>query len=249
MSHSALQLNTNALYQAVNQTAHGFSLGEVVRFNGTDFVLAANTSEANAAVVGVVSTVVNANQFYLTQEGFIAGLTTAPTEGGAYVAGTLYYLSAVAGELTSVKPSAVGTVEFPCFIAYTATSGFFFSSGGTLIESGSLFDWTTVTDNTSMAVNQGYNINGVGSINMLLPAVSAEGDIIEIATLGVNGCVITQNAGNSINIVDDTSTVGAGGTVTLQATNGVLSGSIRLLCLTANAAWKCIGGTGVWAAA
>ena len=246
MAYSALQFNTNALYQAVNQTTHNFSVGQVLRFDGVDFVLADNTSEANAAVTGIVSRLENANQFYLTQEGFVAGLTTAPTEGGGYIPGTLYYLSATSGEMTSIKPSAVGTVEFPCFVAYTATSGFFFGSGGTLIESGSLFDWTTVTVNTSMAVNQGYNINGVGSINMLLPAVSAEGDIIEIATLGVNGCVITQNAGQSVNIVDETSTIGVGGTVTLQTTNGVLSGSITLVCLVADTVWKCIDGTGVW---
>lgn len=246
MGYSALQLNTNALYQAVNQTAHGFTVGDVVRFNGTIFVTASNTSEANANVVGIVSNVVNADQFYITQEGFVSGLLTAPTEGGAFIPGTLYYLSSTTGELTAIKPISVGTVLLPSYIAYTATSGFFFSGGGTLIESGNLFAWQTVTINTSMAVNEGYFINGVGSLNMLLPPVSASGDIIEIATLGVNGCVITQGAGQSVNIVDVTSTVGATGTTTLQITNGVLSGSLRLVCMTANATWKVLSGTGVW---
>ncbi len=244
MSYSALQLNTNALYQAVNQTAHGFSAGDVLRFNGTDFVLASNTSEANAAVVGIVSRLENANQFYLTQEGFVAGLTTAPTEGGGYVPGTLYYLSAVAGEMTAVKPTLSGSVEMPLYIAYTATSGFFFSGAGDLIKPSLV--WSVVAANTGMVINNGYIINGAGSIDMLLPAVSAVGDIIKIATLGVNGCVITQNAGQSVNIVDETSTIGVGGTVTLQTTNGVLSGSITLVCLVADTVWKCIDGTGVW---
>ena len=244
MAYSALQFNTNALYQAVNQTAHGFSVGEVLRFNGINFVRADNSSSVNAQIIGMVSSVVNLDQFYLTQEGFVAGLTTAPSEGGSFVPGSQYYLSAVSGQITAIKPTGTGLIVVPCFIAYTSTSGFFLDSIGEMNLGG--LPVTTVISDTSMAVNNGYIVNGGTSINLLLPAVSAVGDIIEIATLATNGCVITQNAGNSVNIVDATSTVGAGGTVTLMPTGGVLSGSLRLECLTANAAWKVMSGTGNW---
>lgn len=247
MAFTALQFNANALYQGVNKVAHGFTdVGVVVRFDGTDFVAADNSSEPNAEVVGIISSIPNVDQFYITQMGFVSGLTTVPFEGGGFVPGDLYYLSSAAGIMTAIKPTTVGQVELPCYVAYTTNSGFFFASVGDLIESGTLFNWTTVTTNTNMAVNQGYFVNGPGSIDLLLPPASSPGDIIEIATLGTNGCVITQAAGQSVNIADDTSTVGAGGTTTLQTTNGVLSGSLRLVCLTANTAWKVLSGTGAW---
>lgn len=246
MAHSALQFNTNALYQAVTQILHNFNVGDVLLFDGVDFVLADNTSEANAMVIGMVSSIINADQFYLTQEGFVSGLTTIPTEGGLYVPGSQYYLSATPGELTAIKPVAPGAVIVPAFIAFSTTSGFFASYLSTYNNIPSLYPWTVVNANTSMAVNNGYFINGGGSINMLLPAVSAVGDTVRIATLGTNGCVITQNAPNSVNIVDVTSTVGLGGTTTLQTTNGVLSGSLELVCMTADTDWKVISGTGIW---
>lgn len=247
MAYSALQFNANALYQGVNVPAHGFTIvGEIVRFNGTDFVDANNTSEANAEVVGMISSIPNANQFYVTQMGFVSGITAVPSEGGAFNPGTLYYLSSVDGELTAVKPTTVGLVELPCYIPYTATSGFFFASVGDLIEPGTLFTWNTVAGNTNMAVNNGYIVNGVGSINLLLPPVCAVGDIVKIRTLGTNGCVITQNNLQSVNIVDVTSTIGIGGTVTLNATNGVLSGAMDIECLVANTVWKGSIGSGIW---
>ncbi len=242
MAYSATLLNTNLLANPISQAAHGFTLGEILRFNGTIFVTAQADSETNSEVVGMVSSIGDANTFWITQVGYVPALTTGP-----YVAGTLYYLSPTnPGELTATKPTAAGQVELPCFIAYTTTSGYFFSGVGDLITSGPLFAWTVVTINTNMSVNQGYIVNGGGSINLLLPATSVIGDIIEIATLGTNGCVVTQGAGQSLNIVDVTSTVGAGGTTTLQTTGGVLSGSIRLLCVATDTQWKSIAGTGTW---
>lgn len=240
MAWSAIQLNANGLYQAVNQ-AHSFSIGDVVRYDSASFVKAQANSEANAEVVGIISNIPDANSFYVTQMGFVSGITSP----GSLTPGTLYYLSpSTAGLLTATKPTAAGQVELACFIAYTSSSGFFFANVGELIQSGPVFAWTAVTMNTSMAVNQGYLVNGGASINMLLPATSAVGDIVEIATLGTNGCVITMAGSQTVNIVDDTSS--AGGTVTLEVTNGVLSGNIRLVCMTANTAWKSLGGTGIW---
>lgn len=248
MGYSAIPLNTNALKQPVLQNAHGFTVGELLTFDGTDFIYAQADTELKAELVGMVSDISDANYFYLSQMGFISDIpATSFDPAVAPTPGVIYYLSpTAAGKLTATKPTTVGQVELPCFLAYTTTSGFFFSSVGTLIESGSLFNYSVVAVNTAMGVNQGYIVNGGASIDLLLPAASSVGDRIEIATLGTNGCVITQGAGQSLNIVDDTSTVGAGGTTTLQVTNGVLSGSLILICETANTVWKAISGTGVW---
>lgn len=246
-AYTARAVTADKLQRVITQTAHGFVIGNIVRFNGVDYVLAQADNFTNAQTVGMVSFILNANQFVLTPVGHIANIPLTVVDGGPLVSGGYYYLSeTVAGALSTTPPTNVGEVIANLFIADSTTSGWYYNNDGDVIGSGSIFSWTTVTMNTNMAVNQGYIVNGGGSINLLLPATSAVGDVIEIATLGVNGCVITQNAGQSINIVDDTSTVGAGGTVTLQATNGVLSGGIRLLCLVANTTWKGSPGSGIW---
>lgn len=244
MSFTARPLSTNALYQGVTQVANGFAIGEVLRFNGTLFVDASADTEANAEVVGMVSYINNMDSFYLTQEGFVSGITTQ-----VFVPGTLYYLDPNplnAGLLTATKPSTVGQIELPCFVAYTADSGFFFANVGDLIQSGSLFNWTVVNANTPMVVNNGYLVNGGASIDLTLPLTASVGDIIRVATLGTNGVSILQNAGQSINLVDLDTTVGVGGRLDLLVTNAVLQGSLELLCTVADTNFKVISGNGNW---
>lgn len=162
MAHSALQFNTNALYQAVTQLTHNFSVGDVLRFDGTEFVLASSFAEATASIVGMVSGIENVDQFYFTEVGLISGITTTPTEGGAYVPGTQYYLSETDGELTSIAPA----IEVPCFIAYTATSGFFIagigSSGGAFGANTALSNLTATAINRSL-VSDSDGIDDLGS--------------------------------------------------------------------------------------
>lgn len=219
-----------------------------------NFVRACADTEAHAAVIGMISSIPSVNNYYVTQEGFVSGLTTVPVEGGNYIPDTVYYLSTDPlhpGELTAIKPTGVGTVELPCFIAYTATSGFFFGNVGTLIESGSLFQWETVINNTAMTVNKGYFIDGAIALTMTLPVTSAVGDILEIKTLSDQGCIVQCGAGSTITLVD--AITSAGGTVTLLTTNGVLQGALRMVCSVSTTPgpshWEILSGNGNWALA
>ncbi len=232
MAYSATLLNTNMLADPISQTAHGFSVGDVVRFDGVDFVLAQADSEANAEIVGIVSNIADADTFWISQIGDVFSLTTGP-----YVAGTLYYLSPTnAGELTSVKPTTVGQVELPCFIARTTTSGYFFASVGTLIESGSLFAWETITANQTLEVNKGYYINGVGALNDLeLPNTASSGDTFILWDIGGNGFTVTQGAGQSIIAGTLTSTIGVGGSIQSTA----LGNKLIINCFTADTDFIC----------
>lgn len=97
----------------VSQTAHGFVVGDVLRSSGTDNQYAkaqANNSD-NAEVVGIVTTVTNANTFTLTLSGVIT--TGVPAED----AGTVMFLSEVtAGALTATEPDGDGEVSKPLLI-------------------------------------------------------------------------------------------------------------------------------------
>lgn len=112
------------LVRAVTQASHGFSVGDVLRLNGTTYVEAQADSDANAEVAGIVSTVTDVNTFNLSYGGRITTLS-------GLTAGTVYFLSdATAGLLTATEPSASGSVSKPILIADTTTSGYFFNFRG-----------------------------------------------------------------------------------------------------------------------
>ena len=107
--------------QAVNQTAHGLSVGNVIHWNGTAFVKAQALYEYGgdheSDVYGVVTTVTDANNFVVTTSGMATGLS-------GLTPGSMYYLSEVtAGLLTVQQPTADSTVVVPVLIAKSATTG------------------------------------------------------------------------------------------------------------------------------
>lgn len=105
--------STDALVQTVNQTAHGFVVGDLIRHNGTDYEKAiANAFFADA--FGVVATVAGVDDFTVVLRGNVAGLS-------GLTPGSVYYLSgSVLGAYTTTKP----TYSQPVFIATSATTAF-----------------------------------------------------------------------------------------------------------------------------
>lgn len=116
--------------QSVTQTAHGLVVGDVVRFNGTDYVKAQADSAANAEVVGIVSAVAGVNDFSLQIGGLVSGLS-------GLSAGSVYFLSpSTAGALTTTEPSTVGQISKPLLVATSATTGYFINYRGEVLTTG-----------------------------------------------------------------------------------------------------------------
>jgi len=111
----------------INQTTHGFAVGDVLRHNGTSYTEAQADSESNAEVIGIVSAVAGANDFTLLVGGRITGLT-------GLTAGSEHYLSpSSAGALTTTEPSTSNQVSKPVLVADSTTTGFFFNMRGRVI--------------------------------------------------------------------------------------------------------------------
>lgn len=114
---------------AVTQTAHGFTVGNLLKYTGTAYALAKADTAADAQVVGIVSTVVDANNFKLTLSGKVTGLS-------GLVAGSVYYLNpTTAGAMTTTEPTTVGQVSKPVFIATSTTDGYFINFRGQTVTS------------------------------------------------------------------------------------------------------------------
>lgn len=144
----------------VTQTAHGFVIGDVLRHNGTSWVKALADSEANAEVIGIVSSVPDANTFTLLSDGNITGLS-------GLTAGATYFLSATtAGALTTTEPTGIGNVSKPLFNATSTTAGFFSNFRGFVLDNNgtSLNDLVDVVI-TTPTTGQDLEFNGTDWVN------------------------------------------------------------------------------------
>ena len=108
--------------------ANAFVGGEWVYLNGTTYTVASNASVVTAEGVGVVQVTPapTGTTFSLQTAGRISGLA-------GLTAGAVYFLN-TAGALTTVIPTAVGTVVKPLMVADTTTSGLITNFRGELNE-------------------------------------------------------------------------------------------------------------------
>lgn len=158
---------------AVSQTAHGFSVGNVLTYSGTNdtYAAAKADSAADAEVVGIVSAVADANDFTLLTEGMITTLT-------GLTAGTTYWLSdSSAGSYTSTPPTTAGHINKPLMMAVDTTSAVFKNFRGEVIPSSS----SSSVQGNNMIVNGNFQcftlggaIFGTGSSSLAVAASTTE---------------------------------------------------------------------------
>ncbi len=122
------QVGSGGTVDRVTQASHGFAVGDVLYMNGSTYTKALNTAASTAEIVGVVSEVVDLNTFIITLAGEISGLVAGSYVDGSGTplgslpaAGEAVFLSQVAGKLTLVEPTVVGSVSVP--IGVTSGSG------------------------------------------------------------------------------------------------------------------------------
>lgn len=112
----------------VTQLGHGFSVGQVVFFNGTAYALSVAVNNASAEAVGIVSQVIDGSTFFLVTEGYVTGLS-------GFSPGVIGFLSdTTAGAITYTEPTTRGHVSKPVFTADSPTSGYFHNYRGRVIE-------------------------------------------------------------------------------------------------------------------
>lgn len=130
----------------IDQTAHGFVVGNIVRHDGSSWVKAQANTYNGAITYGMVSTVTNANTFVVTLVGRVTGLS-------GLVAGTPYFLSATtAGTLQAYPPAEAGTVVKPLLLAITTTTGVFNNQRGQINAGSSVY--------SKLGMNVGNDVDG-----------------------------------------------------------------------------------------
>ena len=111
------------LKETVTQTAHGFTVSDVIRWDPSlatpKFVKASADSAANAEVAGVVNEITDPNNFQVTYHGYI----DLPNLSGL-TAPVMFLSSTAGGSLSVSPPSAVGTVVKPVLTRNSSGNGF-----------------------------------------------------------------------------------------------------------------------------
>jgi len=92
----------------VTESSHGLSVGEAVRFDGTNYVEATADTAANAEMLGLIVEVPDTDTIVFQQVGYATGLS-------GLTAGDFYYLQDAG--------TTAGTVSTPVLVADTTTSG------------------------------------------------------------------------------------------------------------------------------
>lgn len=157
-----VNIRNGANRKRIAQTAHGLSFGTPVYVNGSGLYIAADCTDTDKAeVVGVVSTLVDANNFEVTFIGEVFGNWTDSllAASSTLATGGVYYLSTSAGKLNTTPSKVAGTVHKAVLIATSNKSAVVIPFTG-----GLLVDDTLVTTATTVGtqINQ-YNKFKVGT--------------------------------------------------------------------------------------
>jgi hypothetical protein len=215
----------SAITNSITQVAHGFSVGNVVYFNGTAFALAEATTAALAEVVGIVSSVTSSSVFVLTMYGYVTGLS-------GLTAGNFYYLSdSSPGAMQNSEPTTVGHISKPLLEADTTTSGYFINYRGKVIpNSSSAIIWNSAASSPiTLAAYNGYTCNnGASEITFNVPATTAVGDTYVIAGTSSGGWLVQMNTGQTCHVGATATT--SGGSITFQNQYD----SITIVCTVAS---------------
>jgi len=163
----------------------------------------------------------------MSQAGIIDGITGAPTIPTSFVADV------------GVAIPAANILNIVGGVGIT-TSG----AGNTISISlvSAMVTWFVVTsaDNpVSMAPQRGYIPKGAGAVTFVLPAASDIGDIMYIEGYG-NLWTLTQNAGQSVILGSQITTIGVGGSLTAT----MVSDAVTLVCVTTDTEFKVIAPQG-----
>jgi hypothetical protein len=199
MSFNPNQTSLSSFTDSINQTAHGFVVGDVVRNNAGTWVKSQANNAVNSEVFGIVTTVAGANDFTITISGSfsLSGLT----------AGARYFLSpTTAGAYTVTEPTTIGQVSKPIFFAVSTTEAFWYNMRGSLLGAGVDSDTVQVLTATGSATafSSLVIVNSATPVTVTLPqaTVGEIGKKITIKNIGTGAVTIAGFAGDTVDVLN-----------------------------------------------
>jgi len=149
------------------QTTHGFVKGDVIGYDGTEFIIVNSITAGNIEPLGLVSKVIDLNTFKLTFSGYISTSGITDINGSGLTGGSVYYLSNIDGKLTLDKPTGMTEVSKPMLVGLSGYTGVVLQYRGLydLVTSGGTVSYSEFTGYTaSTQINLNKTVTGATNI-------------------------------------------------------------------------------------
>jgi len=114
------------------QSGHTFTHGNILAHNTTVFIKSTATNAATYEPLGIVSKVVDVNNFILTFSGYISTSGITDSSGNTISGGTLYYVSDVSGKISNIPTSTLGKMVKPILAGIGNNTGIVLQYNGKL---------------------------------------------------------------------------------------------------------------------
>ena len=197
----------------VNQVSHGFTVGTPIYHNGTSYAASSAASTTTGEVIAVVSEVKDTDNFTALPAGRLRNLS-------GLTAGSVYFLSETAGQVTTTSP----TISKPVYFAVSTTEAVILPYRGGTGTGGLALDNLSDVNAPSPSDNDILTYDSVSG-EWINEAPSGGGDMVLIST-----ATASNNATIEFTGIDNTySTYLIVGTNIVPATNAV-----RLLSRTSS---------------
>lgn len=197
----ALTSSLETTKKSVNQVAHGLAVGDVIRFDGVDYIKAQSNNGDNAEVIGVISSVEGVDDFNYTINGYVSGLS-------GLTAGDVYFLDDdTAGAVTNDPDNDldIGDLRKAVYQAISTTEAVVLSRTGFEVNTFSEINTQTGTSYTlALEDNQGIiETDNIGTVTITIPTnISIAfpiGSTITMVQLNTGTTIIQGDTGVTVN--------------------------------------------------
>ena len=139
--------SADGVRKVITQSNHGFSIGDFIGWSGGTYNKAIADGTYDGEFIGLVNAVLDSDSFYVTQAGFVSGLTGLVTDN------TYYLSTSTAGEITNTEPTTDGQVSKAVLVATSSGAGWVLPYPGVIVSSGATVISTAdngLTDNSGI---------------------------------------------------------------------------------------------------
>ena len=199
------------LEKDINQSSHGFGLGDVLTVSGGTYVKALALN-SYPEPLGIVTNSITSDKFTLSYIGYTNSLSSVTDDNGNSLSGdTVYYVSdTVAGKLCAIAPVGVDEIVKPILFAITSSEGNILQVRGNVVNSGGTGGGST---SGVTVVNSGGG-NEIG----VTPNTPT---IVELRTIVGSGGTTVDTVNDNIIIQSSKITGGTNGVILLDQNIGL----------------------------
>lgn len=104
------------------QTTHGFVVGDVIGYDGTEFVKVSSLTAGDIEPLGIVTKIIDVNTFNLTYSGYVPNISFDDVNSNPISGGSVYYLSSTAGKITPTNPISTTELSKPVLVGLSGNS-------------------------------------------------------------------------------------------------------------------------------